>query len=443
MQVDLSAHYGYRKLLVSSIPLILMLIVTSVYSIVDGLFVANCAGTTAFAALNLIWPAIMLIGAMGIMTGTGGAALVSKTMGEGDRKRANEIFSMIIWFTLLAAVLLAVPLYFLMEPLALLLGADEALLAMSVRYGRILALGLPFFVLQMCFQPFFMTAERPQLGVAVSLTCCLTNILMDALLVWLLDYGLVGAGLATIFSQIVGALYVLWYFLRRKNDSAISLSRCPLEPLPILKACHNGLSEYVGNISLSIVSICYNLQLMRYIGPDGVSAYGIIMYVSFVFAAVFIGFNMTVSPIVSFHYGAGDSDELKCLLRQSLRIVLLGGMLMTVIAELLAEPMAAVFADGEQVLLNLTVKAIRIYMLCFVIAGVSMLVSAWFTALNNGTVSAVVAVFRTLVFEVACVFLLPLILGVDGIWMSVDVAETASVLLSVFLLLRYRRRYGY
>lgn len=443
MKIALSGHYGYMRLVRSSVPSILMMLVGSIYSVVDGLFVSNFVGTTAFAALNVIWPAIMIIGAIGLMIGTGGTALVSMTKGTGDPERADQLFSMLVRFTLLTAVVFMVPLFFLMEPLARMLGADGEMVHQCVVYGRICALGLPAFMLQMTFQSFFMTAEKPQLGTIMSLVCALTNMALDALFIVGFHWGLAGAAAASMIACCVGGFYPLWYFGSRFNTSSLKMVRAPFERKPILKACSNGLSEYVGNISFNILAICYNLQLLRMMGENGVAAYSVLLYYGYVFAAVFFGFNIAVAPVVGYNYGAENYGELRSLLRHSTVLLFILGALMTLASELLAGPAARLFVGYDPELTALTRHAIHLYMISFFLAGFNIFVSAWFTALNNGRVSALVSFLRSLVFELGFVFLLPAFIGPDGIWLAVDAADVCCLILSVTLLLAYRKRYGY
>lgn len=443
MQIALQGHFGYRRLIFSSLPAILMVLVGSIYSVVDGLFVSNLVGTTAFAALNVIWPAVMLIGSIGLMVGTGGSALVSQILGQGDPKRANRVFSLLIAFTLGLSLLLALPLFLLMEPLARLLGAEGEMVRQCVVYGRICALGLPGFMLQMCFQSFFMVAERPQLGTKLSLVCALTNMVLDAVFIVGFGWGLAGAAAASMIACFVGGFYPLGYFYGSRNRSTLRLQSFSWERKPLLQACSNGLSEYVGNISFNVLAICYNIQLMRMMGENGVAAYSILLYYGYIFAAVFIGYNITVTPLVGYNYGAGNLAELKSLLRHSLTILLTLGLMMTLVSELSAGPAARLFVGYDEELTVLTRHAIRLYMLSFVIAGVNLFVSAWFTGLGNGKVSAAAAFIRNMVLELGFVFLLPRLLGPDGIWLAVDAADLCCLVMSVFLLLRFRRRYGY
>lgn len=442
MKVELTGHYGVWRLVRTSLPLIAMMIITSVYSVVDGFFVSNFAGTTAFASLNLVWPVIALLSALGLMTGTGGSALVSKLLGEGSGDKARSVFTMVIFLTTVAGVICSILLLLLMKPLVLALGAEGEMVRLSVRYGRIVACGLPGLTLQMAFQSFYMTAERPQLGTVMSIVCGVINIVLDALFVAVLGWGLTGAAIATTISLSAGGIYPLIHFASKRNSSHLRFVSFPsIDWKSIAKTCTNGMSEYVGNIALSIVSIGYNFQLMKYVGENGVSAYGIIMYLAFILAAVFIGYNLCVSQIIAFNYGARNRDELRSLLRKSTGIIAVGGLLLTGMAELFAPAIAGLFVGYDPELCDLTVRALRIYMLCFLLSGFNMFCSAWFTALNNGLVSAVAAFARTLVFELASVFILPAFLGIDGIWMAVNVAEVLAFILAIILVLNYRKRY--
>ena len=443
MDISLDGHYGYRRLIVSSLPSIVMMLVGSIYSVVDGLFVSNLVGTTAFAALNIIWPAVMIIGALGLMIGTGGSALVSQIMGQGDRLKAERVFSMLIRATLILALVFMVPLLLFMKPLAHLLGAEGETARQCVIYGSICAIGLPGFMLQMCFQSFYMTAERPQLGTIMSLACAFTNMALDALFIAGFGWGLAGAAAASMIACCVGGFYPLWYFSSKRNRSSLRMVRSHFDREAYLKACSNGLSEYVGNISFNVLAICYNLQLLRMMGENGVAAYSVLLYYGYIFAAIFIGYNITVTPIIGYNYGADNKPELKSLLRHSISLLLTLGFLMTLVSELSAGPAARLFVGYDPELTALTKHAIRLYMFSFLIAGVNLFASAWFTGLGNGKGSATVAFIRNLVLELGFVFLLPAVMGRDGIWLAVNAAELCCLILCVTLILSYRKRYGY
>ena len=442
MKVELAGHYGLRRLVKTSLPMIAMMIVTSIYSIVDGYFISNFAGSTAFAAMNLVWPALALISAAGLMIGTGGSALVSKTLGEGDTGRADEIFTMLVHIALIIGAILTVGLFIFMKPLVIALGAEGEMIPKAVMYGRIVVLAMPEFIMQMMFQSFYMTAERPELGTRMSIISGCINIALDALFVVGFKWGLTGAAIATALALAVGGIYPLCFFSSKKNETHLQFvcfSR--IDWKAIARTCTNGMSEYVGNIALNIVSIGYNLQLMKYIGENGVSAYGIIMYVGFIFAAVYIGYNLCVSQVIAFNFGAGNRAELRSLLKKSLLLIGIGGVIMTALAEGTAPLLAKIFVGYDAELCSLTVRALRIYMLSFLICGFNMFCSAWFTALNNGLVSAAAAFARTLIFELGAVLIVPGIIGIDGIWLAVSIAEVLAVLMSATLILAYRKRY--
>ena len=437
MTIELSGHYTHRRIVRSVLPSIGMVLVTSIYSIVDGFFVANYAGKTGFAAINLTFPAIMMIGSLGLMIGTGGAALVAKIKGEGYPEKANRVFTMLVQFGMALGMLLGMVLAVAAPTVARWLGADEPMMDECVLYIRLNMIGMPGFVLQCAFQSFYMAAERPQLGTLMSVVAGVTNIVLDAILVWALGLGVAGAAIATAAGCLVGGLFPVFYFSSRHNRGTLRIITTRILWPYIGKACTNGLSEYVGSIAMNIVTICYNLQLMRYIGEDGVSAYGVVMYIAFIFAAVFIGYNIGITPIIGYHYGAHDINEQRSLLRKSLTLIGVLGVLMALTAELFAGPLARIFVGYDAALTALTIRAMRLYMLAFLLCGINMFVSALFTGLNNGIVSAVASFTRTLVFEMACVWTLPTLLDIDGIWVAWPIAEILSLLLSTFLVIRF------
>ena len=437
MTIELAGHYGYRRIIRSVLPSIGMVLITSIYSIVDGFFVANYAGKTGFAAINLTFPAIMMIGSLGLMIGTGGGALVAKIKGEGYPQKANRVFTMLVQFGLALGVVLGIVLAVAAPTVARWLGADEPMMEECITYIRLNMIGMPGFVLQCAFQSFYMAAERPQMGTLMSIVAGVTNIVLDAVLVWGLGLGVTGAAIATAAGCTVGGLYPLFYFSSRRNRGTLRITPTRMIWAYIGKACSNGLSEYVGSIAMNIVTICYNLQLMRYLGEDGVSAYGVLMYIAFIFAAVFLGYNIGITPIIGYHYGARDIGEQRSLLRKSLVLIGVSGVLMTLSAELFANPLARIFVGYDAALTALTIRAMRFYMVAFLICGANMFVSALFTGLNNGVVSAVASFTRTLVLEMACVWLLPSLFGIDGIWLAWPVAETLSLLLCLFLVVRF------
>ena len=424
--------------------MVLMLMVTSVYSIVDGWFISNYAGSTAFAAMNIIWPGAAIISALGLMVGAGGSALVSKTFGEGDIARGNHTFTMLIRLTIVAGTAISAVFFVFMRPVAVALGAEGEMVRYAVIYGRILTAAMPVYMLQLALQPFCMAAGKPQLGTMTSIACGLTNIVLDALFVAGFGWGLTGAALATAASFLVGGAIPTLYFNSRRNTTPLRFIHDSPEDWPAIRqSLSNGLSEFVGNISFNIIGICYNLQLMKYIGENGVSAYGVLMYVGFIFGSVFIGYNMGISQVISYKYGAGDKAELRSLLRKSCALIAVGGLLITAVVEGFAPQISAVFVGYDAALRDLTTYAMRIYMVSFLICGFTMFASSWFTALNNGPVSAVISFTRTLIFELGCVFLLPLLFGIDGIWLAVNVAEVLALILSTSLVLGLRHRYGY
>ena len=440
--IQLSDHFTYRKLLQFVFPSIVMMIFTSIYGVVDGLFVSNYAGKTAFAAINLVMPFIMVLGGIGFMIGTGGTALVSQILGEGDQKKAERYFSMMILFTVLVGAVLTVVGVVFMRPVALFLGATPEMLADCVLYGRIVIAFTGAFMLQSVFQSFLIAAEKPKLGLAATVAAGVTNMALDALFVAGFHWGIAGAAVATGLSQCVGGLFPLLYFLR-PNTSKLRLVRTKLELQPILNACGNGSSELMSNISSSIVSMVYNFQLLKYLGEDGVSAYGVLMYVQFVFVAIYIGYSIGCAPIVGFHYGAQNHPELKNMLRMSVILMCASGVVLTVLARVLAAPLAKIFVGYDEGLFTLTCHAFRLFSYAFLFAGFNIFASSFFTALGNGLISAAISFLRTLVFQTSSVILLPLLLGVDGIWYAITAAEIFATLISIIFLLAKRRKYHY
>ncbi len=442
MAIQLSDHFTYPRLLRFVLPSIVMMVFTSIYGVVDGLFVSNFVGKTAFAAVNLVMPFVMMCGGAGFMLGTGGSALVGMTLGEKRPEEANRYFTMVIWTALVLGGIISAAGAAVLRPAANLLGADAAMLEDCVTYGRITMLFNFTFILQNVFQSLLITAERPKLGLAVTVAAGLSNMALDALFIAGFQWGVAGAALATGLSQCVGGLIPLIYFLR-PNGSLLRLVKTRPEVRPILRAMGNGSSEMVSNITSSLVGMLYNFQLLRYAGQDGVAAYGVLMYVQFIYAAVFIGYAIGGAPIVSYHFGAGHSGELKNLLGKS--VVLMGGWGcgMAVLAELLAAPLGRVFVGYDPDLLAMTVRAFRISSLAFLLVGFNIFSSSFFTALNNGGVSAAISFLRTFVFKLSAVLLLPLVLELDGVWWAEVAAEAAAFALSALFLFRGRREYQY
>ena len=444
MKIQLSDHFTYGRLLRFTVPSITMMIFTSVYGVVDGFFVSNFAGKTPFAAVNLIMPFLMIIATVGFMFGTGGSALVAKSFGEGEPERANRNFSLFVYVSFALGVVLAVLGIIFIRPISVRLGAEGELLDNCVVYARIILAALPFYVLQLLFQSFFVTAEKPQLGLAVTVSAGLTNMVLDAVLVISLpqEYKLAGAALATALSQVVGGTVPLFYFAR-KNSSILRLGRTAFDGRAVLKACTNGSSEFMSNVSMNIVGMLYNTQLLKFAGEDGVAAYGVMMYVSMIFSAAFIGYSIGTAPVVGYHDGARNFPELKSLLRKSLVVIGVFGVCMVVSAELLSARLARMFVGYDAALMELTASGFQIFALSFIFMGFAIYGSSFFTALNDGLTSAVISFLRTLVFQVAAVLLLPAVWDIDGIWMSIVAAEFMAFVLTAIFLAAKRRKYHY
>ena len=442
MPIKISDHFTYKKLLIFVLPSVLMMVFTSIYGVVDGFFVSNYAGKTAFAAVNFILPFIMILGGMGFMMGTGGSALVAMNLGAGKKDRANRFFSMIIEFTVIMGVVLTVFGLIFLKKIAILMGATNDMLPFCLTYGRILLTFITFFMLQNLFQGLMVTAGKPQLGFAITVGAGVANMVLDFLFVGIFDWGVTGAAVATIISQCFGGIIPLIYFSFARNQE-LRFRIVKMEAGPILHACGNGSSELASNVSSSVVSIVYNAQLLKYAGENGVAAYGVIMYVAFIFIAMFMGYSIGAAPIISYHFGAGNHAELQNMRKKSMRIMAVSGVSMMLLAQLLAGTLARIYVGYDQALLTLTVRAFHIFTMAFILSGINIFTSSLFTALNNGPVSALISFMRSLVFELLSVLILPLVFGIDGIWSAISVAEIMAFIMSMSFMLKYKSKYNY
>lgn len=443
--IKLSNHFTYSKLIRFTLPSICMMIFISIYCIVDGFFVSNFAGDIPFKALNLIFPFLMILGTVGFMFGTGGTAIVAKKMGEGDNQKANEYFSLFVYLTFVLGIIFEILGIIFIRPIAILLGATGELLENCVLYGTTILLSLPFLVLQYLFQSFMIAAEKPKLGLFITIAAGIINMILDAILVVSLpqEFKLVGAAIATSVSQFIGGFVPLVYFARKKNNSILKLGKTKLYIKPIIKACINGSSEFMSNIAMNIVGMLYNIQLIKYAGTDGIAAYGVMLYIGMIFSGVFIGYTIGSAPIISFHFGAKNYDELKNVRKKGMVIIGIAGVVMLILAELFAMPLSKIFVSYNQSLIDMTVHGFRIYSFAFPFIGFAIMGSGFFTALNDGTTSAIISFLRTLVFQIGAVMLLPIICKLDGIWLSVVVAEIMAVIFTVIFLIIKRKKYNY
>ncbi len=440
MRIQLSDHFDTKRLLRFATPSILMMVFTSVYGVVDGFFVSNFVGKTSFAAVNFIMPFLMILGAFGVIVGTGGSALIGKFLGEGNREKANRVFSMLVYVSIVSGIALSIVGMVTIRNVALFLGADESMADLCALYGRIVLCGLPALMLQYEFQSFFVTAEKPQLGLYVTVASGLMNMVLDGVLVGLLKWGVPGAAVATVASQVVGGVLPLVYFAR-ENESLLRVGKASFDLTSLLKTLGNGSSEFVSNISMSVVGMLYNVQLMKYAGEDGVAAYGVLMYVSMIFMAVFIGYSVAVAPVVSFHFGAKDKEELNSILRKSIAVIAVFAIMMLLAAEALAMPLAQLFVGYDETLVGITLHAFRIFSFSFVFCGVPIFGSSFFTGMNDGFTSAMISFMRTVVLQTAAVLILPMIMGLDGIWYSLIVAELSAAIVTIMFLWAKREMY--
>ena len=443
MTIQLSEHFTYKKIFRFALPSIVMMVFTSIYGVVDGTFVSNFVGKTPFAAVNLVWPFLMILGAFGFMIGTGGSALVAKTLGENKKEDANRYFTMLITLVVILGVLLTIIGLIVLRPLSSALGASGQMLEDCVTYGRTLMIFNTAFMLQSVFQSLFITAEKPRLGLIMTVAAGLTNMVLDALFIAVFKWGLVGAALASGLSQCIGGILPLIYFLSSKNDTPLKFVKTKMEGKVLLKACANGVSELMTTVSSSLVSMLYNFQLMRLAGQNGIAAYGAVMYVEFAFVAVFIGYSIGTAPIVSYHYGAGNNDEVKNMLQKSFKIMSILGITMMVLAQMLASPLAKVFVGYDKELFDMTVHGFRLFSFYFILAGINIYSSSFFTALNNGIISAIISFSRTLGFETLSVIILPIFFKLDGVWMAITVAEICAFVISMSFLISKREKYNY
>lgn len=442
MNIKLSDHFTYRRLIRFVIPSIIMMVITSVYSIVDGAFVSNFVGKTSFAAVNLIMPVLMAAGTIGFLIGTGGSAVVAKTLGLGKNDKANEYFSMLVKSVIVIGIIVSVPVFIFMPQITKLLGASDSLYTDCIIYGRILIAGNVFFMLQNCFQSFLVVAEKPTFGLVISICTGLCNMLLDFVFMYYFRMGIVGAGLATVIAQVIGGIIPLIYFLR-KNSSRLKIVHSRFNKRIFINTCTNGSSEMVSNLSMSLVSMFYNLQLMKFSGENGIAAYGVIMYVGFIFAAVFIGYSIGSSPLVSYNYGAENHVELKNLFKKSIIIIMVLSVVMLVSSELFCPVFSSIFVGYDKELLDFTVLAFRIYSVKYIFLGINIFSSAFFTALNNGKISAIISFLRAFVFQTVAVFLLPVFFKTDGIWMSAVLSEVISLCVSMYYFITQKNKYHY
>ncbi len=441
-KIQLSDHFTYKRLLKFVWPSIIMMIFTSIYGVVDGLFVSNFAGKTPFAALNFIWPFIMILSTPGFMLGTGGSALVAKTLGEGNRKKANGLFSMFCYIASIAGAVITVGSYILIPTVARIMGAEGDMLYYSVLYGRIMVLGCIPQMLHFVYESFIITAEKPSFGLKITIAAGVTNMVLDAVFICVFGWGIAGAAAATVLSQCVGGFVPFIYFAR-PNTSLLCITKPDFDFRALLKACTNGSSELMSNISMSFIGMLYNIQLMEYLGENGIAAYGVMMYLNFFFIASFIGYSIGTAPIIGFHYGAKNNTEISNVLSKSIKMLLIGGAAMFVAGEVAAVPVSSIYVNYDKELYDITVHGFRIYSISFLPCGFAIFASSFFTALNDGVTSAIISFLRTLVFQFAAVMLLPLIMGADGLWYSVVAAEFMAVAVSAVFMEIKRKKYGY
>ena len=440
--IQLSDHFDYKTLLKFTVPSVLMMVISSVYSIVDGLFVSNFAGSDGFAAVNLMMPIAMMISCIGFMAGAGGSALISKTLGEQKNDEARNQFSLIIYIILALSVVIGIAVFLFIPQIAAMMGAEGVIYTNCVIYGRILIAALPAFMLQILFQNFLVVAERPKMGMIIAISSGVTNIVLDALFVAGFRWGVGGAAAATVLGQVIGGLVPLAYFMMKKNH-LLWFTKTKFHVETIKRTCSNGFSAFINNASMSLVGIVFNLRLMALMGSDGVVAYGVVMYVTYIISGVFMGYSTGISPVFSYNLGAGNKDEIKELFKKSLVSISVAAVILVALVMIFARNLAAIFVSYDDNLMTLTTEAIRLYNISFLIAGFNIFAAAFFAALNNGAVSGVLSLSRTLVFQLGCLFILPALMGSKGIWLSVTAAEIFAVLAALYFVAKNKGKYQY
>ena len=442
-QIQLSDHFTYSRLIRFTLPSICMMIFTSIYGMVDGFFISNIVGKTAFASVNLIIPFLQILGGVGAMLGVGGSALVAKTLGEGDIPRARRYFTMMMYLMIGTSIFFTVVGIAVLRPVAYLFGATEAMISDVMTYGTICLIFNTALQAQYTFQSYLIVAEKPKLALGVVIAAGVSNMILDYVLMAVIPMGIAGAALATGLSQCVAGLIPFVWFLSKKNQSALRFTKTNFEIKPMLLACGNGASEMMSSVSASVTGILYNLQLMKYAGEDGVAAYGVVMYAAFIFLGVFNGYSQGSSPIMGYHYGAQNHKEMKNVLKRSLIMLGSAAVVLTGLAMLLARPIASVFVGYDAKLLDMTARAFMICAAPFLVMWFNMYTSCFFTALNDGAVSAAISFMRALVLPVICIIVMPMFWELDGVWYSLVGSEILGVFVSLYFMLRKREKYKY
>ncbi|MBE6045790.1 MAG: MATE family efflux transporter [Clostridiales bacterium] len=441
-RIQLSDHFTYRRLFAFVLPTIANMIFLSIYGIVDGLFISNFVGKVAFAAVNVTFPIFSVLGVFGLMIGTGGAAIIGKNLGEQESEKANGYFSFFVYICIAVGIVMAVLGVFILRPAIEIIGVEERMVRDCMVYGIIGMITVPCYMLQFLFQILFVTAEKPRLGFWITVIAGLANIVLDFFMIVVFHWGVAGASIATGISEVVGGIVPLIYF-SRPNDSLLRIGRPRVEFRALRKACTNGLSEFVSTISESVVTMLYNFQLLRLAGADGVAAFGVMQYCTFIFFAVFAGYNMGVQPLFSYNFGADNRVEMKNLFKKSMILMEGGGLMMFAILVIFARPLVSIFIGYDAGLVDMSVHGMRIYALIFITCGINIFVTGMFTALNNGVVSAFIATVRVVICEIGSVMILPIFFGLNGVWFSASVAEVGSIIPVIIFVVTLRKRYGY
>ncbi len=437
---ELGQIRGWSKTLKFAVPSIAMMMFISTYSLVDGAFVSNFVGTDALASINILMPLASLLTGMGFMFATGGSAYVANLLGKGEAERANRSFSEIALVSLLISSALAVFGFAFMDPLVGLMGADETLSAGSAEYGRAYIAFAPFVFLQFVLIQFLIVAERPGMSFALSVAGGLTNLVLDWLFICVFGMGLTGAAIASGIGSAVPSLVCIALFFRGRMS--LRFSSPSRDPSVIVSVCSNGMSEMASELAGGLVVLCYNTVMMRYMGPDGVSAITIVSYAHFLALAAAIGYSNGVAPVMSYDYGKGDRPAMGELFRISMAFIGCLSVVTFAIMEIFASNIAEFFA-GDSSVTDIMVSGAAIYSIGFLFMCVNVYASSLFTSLSNGRVSAAISVIRSVVLLVPLILLLPEAFGIDAIWFALPLTEFLTACVSVAFILRLGGMYGY
>ncbi len=442
MNTTISQKFTLTSLLKFALPTTIMMVVLSIYTLVDGVFVSNFVGELAFSAINIIFPFISLIFALGIMAATGGNALVANNLGQGDDEKARENFTLIVIFaTGLGLLLMMVGIVFNKE-IARLLGATPLIEEYARDYLSTLAPFIPLAIWMGFSQILFVTIGKPTLGLIATLVGGITNIIFDYLFIVVMNMGIKGAALGTGLGYSLPGLFFIYYFLfHRKNSLYFVKPRWRARVL--LKTFTNGSSEFVANLATSITTFMFNLIILDLAGEQGVAAIGIILYAQFLLMSAFLGYAQGVAPIFSYAYGARDHLQLKKVFSISIRVIILFSLAIASFSYFASSSIVGIFVERQSQVFSLAKNGFSVFSLSFLFMGVNIFSSSLFTAFSNGKISASISFLRTLVFILGYLLFLPRFLGLPGVWLAIPLAEFTTMFFSISYLTIQRKKYHY